>query len=66
MMEGFVDRAFGDDPVQRRQGAVSSKDASMNGPVIDLEPIENLQTENNLSRSFGLAAGKPGRRKRKS
>lgn len=39
IMEGFVDRALGDDPVQSALAEQTSKRALDSGPMIDLEKV---------------------------
>lgn len=71
IMQSFVDRAFGDDPVQQigRQratlaGTSDTEDAGGTPPVVDLAPATPMETDDNdLTGAFRDHAGRPAKRK---
>ena len=71
IMQNFVDRAFGDDPVQQvgkrhgwPEGKPDAGDADSNLPMIGLSPTTPTETDNNeLTGAFRTHAGHGGSRK---
>lgn len=70
IMQNFVDRAFGDDPVQqvgklsgRAEGNLDAEDAGDDLPMVDLIPTIPTETDNDLTGAFRNHAGRGGRRK---
>jgi hypothetical protein len=58
IMQNFVDRAFGEDPVQqaRAEGKSSGKDASRAAAMVDLGPTTTPDNSNKLANVFGRSS----------
>ena len=67
IMQSFVDRAFGDDPVQqvrRAEGKPDTEDAAASLSVVDFDPTTPTETEDNeLADAFRTSAERGGGRK---